>query len=306
MNRYWVWSAILVAAIATGSSAAQTIGVSMASYDDLFLTSLRAALSARAKELNVKIQFEDAHNDIGAQLDQMQNFAAQKVKAMIVNPVDAAATPKMTRLAVAAGIPLVYVNRQPGDKTLPAGVAYVGSEETVAGKLEGEEIVRLLGNKGNVAIIMGELSNNSTLVRTQGVEQVIAANPGMKVIEKQTANWQRTEGMNLVSNWLLAGKKIDAIASNNDEMAIGAIMALQQAGKDPKKTIVGGVDATADGLAEIAKGNLAFSIFQDGKSQGKVAVETAVGLMRGDKVPSFVLIPVQLVTRQNYQDFINR
>ena len=278
----------------------------MASYDDQFLTSVRAAMSARAKELNVKIQFESAHDDVGAQLDQMQNFAAQKVKAMIINAVDAAATSKMTRLAVAAGIPLVYVNRQPDSKTLPEGVAYVGSEDAIAGKLEGEELARLLGDKGNVAIIMGRFANNSTLVRTQGVEQVIAAKPGMKVVEKQTANWQRTEGMNLVSNWLLAGKKIDAIASNNDEMAIGAIMALQQAGKDPKKIIIAGVDATPDGVAEIAKGNLAFSIFQDGRSQGKTAVDIAVQLMRGDKVPSFSWIPVQLVTKRNYQEFVTR
>ncbi len=90
----------------------------MASYDDQFLTSVRAAMSARAKELNVKIQFEDAHTDTGAQLDQTQNYAAQKVGAMIDNPVDAAATSKMTRLAVTAGIPLVYVNRQPASKTL--------------------------------------------------------------------------------------------------------------------------------------------------------------------------------------------
>jgi ABC-type sugar transport system substrate-binding protein len=301
-----VWSAIVVTTIATGSSVAQTIGVSMASYDDQFLTSVRAAMSARARELNVKIQFEDAHGDTSAQLDQMQNFAAQKVRAIIVNLVDAAATSKMTRVAVAAGIPLVYVNREPDSKTLPQGVAYVGSQDAVAGKLEGEAIARLLGDKGNVAIIMGGFSNNATLVRTQGVEQVVAAKPGMKVIEKQTANWQRVEGMNLVSNWLLAGKKIDAIASNNDEMAIGAIMALQQAGMDPKKIIIGGVDATPDGLAEIAKGNLAFSVFQDGKSQGKSAVDTAVALMRGENVPSFTWIPVQLVTKQNYQEFINR
>src|ERR1700685_955704 len=123
MNRHLLLIAILVSTIGAGPSMAQTIGVSMASYDDQFLTSVRAAMSARAKELNVKIQFEDAHGDIGAQLDQMQNFAAQKVKAMIINAVDAAATSKMTRLAVAAGIPLVYVNRQPDGKTLPEGVA---------------------------------------------------------------------------------------------------------------------------------------------------------------------------------------
>ncbi|MDE2447393.1 MAG: substrate-binding domain-containing protein, partial [Gammaproteobacteria bacterium] len=103
-----------------------TIGVSMALFDDNFLTAVRASMQARAQQLNVGIQFEDAQNDIGRQLNQVQNFIAQKVDAIIVNPVDTDATPRMTRLAVAARIPLVYVNRLPGDKQLPPGVAFVG------------------------------------------------------------------------------------------------------------------------------------------------------------------------------------
>jgi inositol transport system substrate-binding protein len=153
---------------------------------------------------------------------------------------------------------------------------------------------------------MGELSNNATTLRTKGIENVVAKNSGMKIIEKQTANWQRTEGMNLMSNWLLSGKQIDAVASNNDEMAIGAIMAMQQAGKDPKKVVIGGVDATSDALAEMAKGNLAVTVFQDAGAQGKGAVETAIKLSKGEKVESFVWVPFQLVTKENYKTFQNK
>ena len=232
--------AFAASAIIMTSAMAQKVGVSMAYFDDLFLTTLREAMTAQAKETGVKLQFEDAQGDIGKQLSQIQNFIAQKVDAMVINPVDSSATPKMTKLATDAGIPLVYVNREPYEKDLPEKVVYVGSDEHVSGKLEGEAIAKLLNNKGNVAIMMGELSTQAAVLRTEGVEKVIAQHPEMKVVQKQTANWRRNEAIDLMNNWLVAGTKIDAVAANNDEMAIGAIIAVQQAGKDPKKIVIGG------------------------------------------------------------------
>jgi ABC-type sugar transport system substrate-binding protein len=198
--------------------------------------------------------------------------------------------PKMTKLVTGAGIPLVYVNLQPAEETLPKGVAYVGSEEIVSGKLQGEGIAKLLNNKGNIVIMMGELATQAAVLRTEGVEKVVAQHPEMKIVGKQTANWRRNEAIDLMNNWLVAGTKIDAVVANNDEMAIGAILALQQAGKDVKKVVIAGIDATADALAEMEKGNLDLTVFQDAKGQGKGAVETAVKLIKGEKVESFVWI----------------
>jgi inositol transport system substrate-binding protein len=286
------------------SASAETIGVSMAHFDDNFLTTLREAIGAEAKTRGITIQFEDAQGDVGKQLSQIQNFVAQHVDAIIVNPVDTSATPKMTQLAVAGKTPLVYVNRQPEDKTLPPSVVFVGSDEHVSGKLEGEEIARRLGNKGNVVIMEGELASNAAVLRTQDIEDVVKQHPDMKITQKQTANFQRNEAMDLMNNWLTSGDKIDAIAANNDEMAIGAIMALKQAGQDPKKVIIGGIDATADGLAEIANGNLAVTVFQDAKGQGRGAVDAADKLAKGQHVDSIVMVPFQIVTKDNYKQFM--
>ena len=109
-----------------------------------------------------------------------------------------------------------------------------------------------------------------------------------------------------MNNWLVAGTQIDAVVANNDEMAIGAILALQQAGKDPKKVVVAGIDATADALAEMEKGNLDVTVFQDAKGQGTGSVETAVKLIKGEKVESFVWIPFELVTAENYKEYLNK
>jgi inositol transport system substrate-binding protein len=301
--------AFLVAALPALFAAPQaaTIGVSMALFDDNFLTVVRASMKARAQQLNAAIQFEDAQNDIGRQLNQIQNFIAQKVDAIIVNPVDTDATPRMTRLAVRAGIPLVYVNRLPGDKQLPPGVAFVGSDETQSGTLQMLEVCRLLQGKGDIVIMMGELTNQSARQRTQDVYDVIARPQchGIQVVAKQTANWKRTEAADLMTNWLSAGLRPQAVVANDDEMAIGAIQSLKQA-KLLSSTVVAGIDATVDGLAALKAGELKATVFQNGAAQGTEAIDSALKLAGGEKVPSFVWVPFELVTTANLATYLGK
>ncbi len=203
-------------------------------------------------------------------------------------------------------MPLVYVNRKPIEATLPAGVSFVGSDETQSGTLEAEELARLMDHKGNVAIMQGELATNAADLRTKDVETVVAKYPGMKVILKQTANFQRNEAIDLMNNWIVSGEKIDAVAANNDEMALGALIAMKQAGISPQKVLVGGVDATPDALQAMSKGDLAVTVFQDARGQGKGSVDAAISLAKGEKVDSYLWVPFQLVSRDNYKTFMNK
>jgi inositol transport system substrate-binding protein len=304
--------AVLVSVAAPGcrqsaAPARPIIGVSMAHFDDNFLTILRTAMAEHAVTFpEIVLQFADAQGDVGRQLSHIQNFAAQSAAAIIVNAADTSATPGMTKLAREAAVPLVYVNRRPSEDTLPGGVVFVGSEDLQAGTLEMEELARLMNYRGNVAIMVGELASNGAQLRTKAVENVVAKYPAMKVVEKQVGNFQRERGLDLMNNWLTAGVKIDAVAANNDEMAIGAIMAIHQAGIKPGKILVGGVDATPDALAELAKGTLAVTVFQNARGQAHGALEAAVKLSRGETVDSFVWIPFELVTRENYKSFLDR
>jgi inositol transport system substrate-binding protein len=295
-------------AVVLSCTMAQNVGVTMMAFDDQFLTNLREAIAARAKEAGVNVQFEDAQTDIGKQLSQIQNFIAQKVDAIVVNPVDSSAATQMTKLIKDAGIPLVYVNIPPIEELKPGEpIVYVGSDEKISGKLEGEAIAKLLNGKGNVVIMMGAPASQASVMRTEGAEKVFAQHPGIKVVGKQSANWQRNEAIDLMNNWLVAGTPIDAVCANNDEMAIGAIVALQQAGKDPKKIVIGGVDATRDALAEMEKGNLAVTVFQDAKGQGKAVVESIQKLLKKEKFESpYVYVPFELVTKENYKDYLKK
>jgi inositol transport system substrate-binding protein len=290
-----------------GGPQAATLGVSMALFDDNFLTAVRASMQARAQQLNAGIQFEDAQSDIGRQLNQIQNFIAQKVDAIIVNPVDTDATPRMTRLVTRAGIPLVYVNRLPGEKQLPPGVAFVGSDETQSGTLQMLEVCRLLQGKGDIVIMMGELTNQSTRQRTQDVYDVISRPQchGIRVLARQAANWKRTEAADLMTNWLSSGLRPQAVVANDDEMAIGAIQSLKQA-RLLASTVVAGIDATADALAAMKAGELKVSVFQNAAGQGAGAVDAALKLARGEKVASFVWVPFELVTPANLSAYLAR
>ena len=299
----------LAAALLSLSTAAQalTVGVSMALFDDNFLTAVRASMKERAGQLNVAVQFEDAENDIGRQLNQIQNFIAQHVDAIIVNPVDTDATPRMTRLVAAAGIPLVYVNRMPADKQLPPRVSFVGSDETQSGTLEMTEVCRLLGGRGEIVVLMGELTNQSARQRTRDIDEVIArpACRGIRVLDRQAADWKRTAAADLVTNWLSAGLRPAAVVANDDEMAIGAIQALRQA-RLLSSTIVAGIDATPDALAKMKAGELRVTVFQNAPAQGRGAIDTALKLARQDPVPSFGWVPVELVTRDNLASYHGR
>lgn len=287
---------------------AENIGVAMSAFDDQFLTVLRLAMGDQAsKTKGVNLQFEDGQNDIGRQLSQIQNFIAKKVDAIIVNPVDTDATPKITKLAVAAGIPLVYVNRSPAEKELPPKVAFVGSNEMEAGTLQGKEVCRVLGGKGSIVLMMGDLAYQAARQRSQAVRDVMAQPPckGIKIVDERVANWMRTPAFDLMTNWISAGLKFDAVLANNDEMALGAVQGLKATGK-LKNVVVAGIDATGDAMAAMKAGDLKVTVFQNAAKQGSSSVDTALKLARGQKSDSMVWIPFELVTPANVDQYAKK
>ncbi len=302
------------AALMGTSAMADGIGVSMALFDDNFLTVLRNGMDAKAKELGVTVQIEDAKNDVAKQLDQINNFIASGVSAIIVNPVDTSATQAMTDAAAAANIPLVYVNRQPINvDTLPDNQAFVASNEVDSGTLETIEVCRQLKaagkDKANVYVMMGELSNQAAVQRTADIHDVMAAGKcevELNIIDEQTANWSRDQAQSLMTNWLSSGAPFDGVIANNDEMAIGAIMAMKAAGIDMKSVVVGGVDATQDALAAMQAGDQDVTVFQDAAGQGAGALDAAIKLSKGEAVDQKVYIPFQLVTEANVADFVTK
>jgi ABC-type sugar transport system substrate-binding protein len=297
----------------TTSAFAQTIGVTMSELDN-FLTVLRNGIADYAAEKGVEVQIEVAEKDPNRQLSQIQNFIASGVDAIIVNPVDTDATSAQSQLAADAGIPLVYVNRQPANlDSLPDNQTFVGSNEVDSGTLETQEVCRLLkengkGDGADIVVLMGQLNNQAARQRTQDIHDVIATEECsfMNIVEEQTANWYRTEATDLMNNWLSAGIQFDAVVSNNDEMALGAIQALKAAGISMDDVIVAGIDATQDALAAMKAGDLDVTVFQNAAAQGSGAVDAAIKLSQGETLGNVVWVPFELVTPENMDQYMGQ
>ncbi len=230
--------------------------------------------------IELEVEYTDAKEDMAKQMDQVETFVVQQKDAIVVVPVDTSASDPLTQAATNAEIPIVYVNRNPGN--LPEGAYYVGSEEIKAGIMQMEFLAEKLGGKGKIAILMGKLDNEGALKRTEGVEQISAKYDGIEIVDKQTGLWQRNEGMMKTEDWLNRfGDDLKAIASNNDDMALGAIQALKDSGRDD--ILIVGVDATPDGLNALKNGELTATVFQDAAGQGGGAIELAYKAAKGDK-----------------------
>ncbi|MEP3276688.1 MAG: substrate-binding domain-containing protein [Stappiaceae bacterium] len=302
-----------LAALMSTSAMAQEIGATIARFDDNFLTVMRNGMVKHAEGIDgVTIQVEDATDDISKQIDQVKNFVANGVDAIIVNIVDTSAGAAVS--AAAGSTPLVYINREPDNvNELPATQAFVASNEIESGTLEAFQICRNLRAAGKAGgakgyLMNGQLSNQAAVQRSKDVHDVIGMDMCnfMTLIDEQTANWSRDEAQDLMTNWLSAGEDFDFVIANNDEMAIGAIQALKASGVDMAAVEVGGVDATQDALVAMQSGELDVTVFQDAAGQGSGSVDTALALVAGKDTDQKVYIPFKLVTPDNVGDFLDK
>jgi inositol transport system substrate-binding protein len=304
-----------LAALMSTTAMAETIGASIARFDDNFLTVMRNGMVDYAAGIDgVDLQVEDAQDDVAKQLDQINNFIASGVDAIIVNAVDTSATEAMSQAAASAGIPLVYVNRQPINvDSLPDNQAFVASNEIESGTLaafEACKLLRAMGYAGGAKgyLMMGQLSNQAAVQRTKDVDDILGIDMCnfISIIDRQTANWSRDEAQDLMTNWLSSGEEFQVVFANNDEMAIGAIQAMKAAGISMEDVVVVGVDATQDALVAMQAGDLDATVFQDAFGQGEGSVDAALALARGEAVDQKVYIPFKLVTPANVDEFLSK
>lgn len=275
------------------------IGVSLLNLPNEFIGMLDQAMQAKAGELGVKLIVNDAQRSAERQIQHVEGFIAQKVDAIILNPCEVDGSSPAVDKALAAGIPIVNVNSE--TKSTPT--AFVGSHDEDSARIAMEYIAERLKGQGQVVMMHGFMGQAAQIKRNQGAREVLAKNPGLKLLADQTAEWDRAKAMSLMENWIQAhGDKINAVFAQNDEMGMGALLALEQA-KLKDKVIVTSVDAIADALGAVKDGRLDATVFQDAKGQGGSAVETAVKIVRKQPYEKQLFIPFRLVTRDNVGEF---
>ncbi len=283
---------------------AKFIAVSV-SAEDNFRNLITASIEATVDRRGDEIYIDSASGDFDIQYKQVQHYVDVGADAIIVLSAGNHEQ-NLKLLEFAKQVPMVFVNVEPLKdlNALPDNSVYVGSNEEQSGTMEMEELARLAGYEGNVALLIGEPNHPAAKVRTQDVKNVLAKYPNMNLVKSETANWQRNQAYKLVTEWVKEGVDFKVLVANNDEMILGGIMALKDAGQNPKPYLTGGIDATADALLEMQAGNLDVTVLQDAESQGVSAVEAAYRLMNGTQREKTVWIPFRLVTPENYQQFM--
>ena len=275
------------------------IGVSLLNLSSEFIVLLDRAMEAKAAELGVRLIVNDAQRDAARQVQQVENLIAQKVDAIILNPCEVDASSPAVDKALAAGIPIINVNS--GTRSAPT--AFIGSDDEESGRIAMEYIAQCLQGRGNVAMIQGFLGQTAQIKRAQGARAVFSRESGLQLIADQTADWDRAKAMTLMENWIQShGDRIDAVFAQNDEMGIGALHALEAAHMKADVTVVS-IDAIKEALQMVATGRLDATVFQDARTQGATAVETACLIVRGQPYAKQVLIPFRLVTKANVAEF---
>jgi len=271
------------------------LGVSLLNLSSEFIVMLNRAMEAKASDLDVKLIVNDAQRSPEKQVQQVENFIAQKVDAVILNPCEVEASSPAVDKALAAGIPIVNVNSE----TRSSPTAFVGSRDEESAMIAVDYLARRLKGQGNIVMMQGFLGQAAQIKRDKGAREILARNPGLRLLAAQTAEWDRAKAMTLMENWIQSyGTKINAVFAQNDEMGMGALIALEQA-RQKDKVIIASVDAIADALQAVKDGRLDATVFQDAVSQGGTAVATAVKIVRHERYEKELLIPFHLVTRDN-------
>lgn len=278
-----------------------TIGISYQNLQNEFIINIQDAVRAEAKELDVDLVEADGQGKAENQISQVENFITGGVDAVILNPYDKEGSAHAVDLAVQAHKPVVVVNAIVSN--LDKANAYAGSEDAEAGRIAAQRIMDVLHGKGDIAVIHGPNGHSAEVQRSEGIRQVLAKYPDAKIVLEQSANWDRAQALNLMENWLASGRKIDAVIAQNDEMALGALKAIEAAGKQKDIAVIG-IDAIPDALKAVADGRMVGTVFQDAKGQGKLAVDLAVQLVQGKHVKHDNYIPFQLVTKDNVTNFM--
>src|SRR5690349_10365874 len=211
------------------------IGVSLLNVSNEFIVLLNRAMDAKAKQMGVELIVNDAQRSAERQVQQVESFVAQKVDAIILNPCEVEASSPAVDKAVAAGIPIVNVNSE----TRSTPTAFVGSRDEDAGRIAMEYIAKRLNGKGNVVMMQGFMGQAGQIKRDAGAREVLAKNPGLTLLAEQPGDWDRAKGMSLMENWMQSyGDRINAVFGQNDEMAMGALIALEQAKRKDKVIVV--------------------------------------------------------------------
>ncbi|OFS20268.1 D-ribose ABC transporter substrate-binding protein [Corynebacterium sp. HMSC04H06] len=287
-----------VAACNRGEAASDNVTLALSTQTNPFFVELRDGAQEKADELGINLDIQDASDDASTQTNQLKNAETSGAGVVIVNPTDSDAVGSAVQSLNAADIPVVAV-----DRSSSAGevASFVASDNVAGGEQAADALAESIGEEGEILVLQGISGSSASRDRGEGFEKGLKKYPNIKVAAKQTANFDRTEGLNVTTNLLQAHPNVKAVFAENDEMALGAIEALgAKAGKEVK---VFGFDGTEDGIKAIEDGTLEGTIAQLPDELGAKAVEQAAAILNGEDPEAEIPVEVVTVTKQNVAEY---
>lgn len=275
------------------------IGLSAQALSNEFIKDMAEAVQKKADEMGVELITMDSELNIEKQLNQVDNLIAQKVDAMILNVVDFQGSSPAVDKIKSAGIPLVEVITFTSNENYDV---FVGTDPTQSGEMMGDFLLKALNGKGNVLLLQGPIGHSAEITRGAGFKTALLDKaPDVKLLAQQTGNWNRDEGMRITEDWLQRFPEIDAIAAENDEMAMGALQSIEAAGR--KDILVIGIDGIPDALKAVKEGRMAASILDNAPVEGARALEVAVGLLEGKTFQKKELLDYVFIDKSNVDQY---
>ena len=265
------------------------IGVSLSTLNNPFFISVKDGIVDLAEEKGSEVKVLDAQDDTSKQSNDIDDLIQQGVDILLINPVDSSAISPAVEAANGAGIPVITIDRssEGGDV-----ITLVASDNVEGGKIAAQYIEEISGKQAKVAELEGIPGASATNERGQGFDDY--AKDALDVVDKQTASFDRAKGLTVMENMLQANPEIQAVFAQNDEMALGAIQAIQAAGKTGEIQVVG-FDGTDDGLAAIEAGTLSATVAQQPAEMGKLAMQAAFDHFAGKDVEKSISSPLELI-----------
>ncbi|TMR15690.1 D-ribose ABC transporter substrate-binding protein [Nonomuraea turkmeniaca] len=272
--------------------------MSVSTLSNPYFVQFRDGAEAAAQRSGIKLTIADARNDASRQAAQIRSFTKQRVKAIILNPVDSDAVAPAVTMAGQAGIPVIAADRSVNGSEVTHTVT---SNNVAGGKLGAKVLAKQLGGEGNVVVLQGTADTSVSRDRDRGFSDGIAAYPKIKVIARQPADFNRATGQRVMTNLMQRHPDITGVFASNDEMALGAIQALANRAGHQVKVV--GFDGTPDGIKAVQGGTMAATVAQQPRLIGSRAVNDAIKAARGQVIANSVAVPIKLATKDNAQEF---
>ncbi|MGE7604277.1 ribose ABC transporter substrate-binding protein RbsB [Peribacillus sp. NPDC097675] len=266
------------------------VGVSISTLNNPFFVSLKDGIEKEAKAKGMKVSVVDAQDDTAKQISGIEDLILQNVDVLLINPTDSAAISSAVQSANEAGIPVITIDRSSEEGDIET---FIASDNVAGGETAAEYLVKQLGEKAKVVELEGVSGASATRERGKGFHNI--ADKQLDVLTSQTAEFDRTKGLNVMENILQGKKDIQAVFAHNDEMALGAVEAIKAAGKD---VIVVGFDGNEDALKAVENGELQATVAQQPVLIGEEAIHAAEKVLKGEKVDDTISVPLKLVTKK--------